>query len=335
VLAVAAAAHYGQPTATPGVTLSQPDPAAPGGVFASGTADGKRWALAVRNIAAGPAIRTCLPAVMFNGQYGDVLYKTAPGTPSFGNPAMLAHIPGFPGIGVLFTQLAAGDNRLVGTLPGGRSITATALRVRSCGTSFHLAGFAFDLRRAPIEIATSGPLGLDESLVVNAGTAGSLFGPALPGMWSNLDKSRAHIAASRAQHPIGTGTVTGQIWHIRTSLGLFGQCYTATLRTPGHGRGQGTECVPVAAPPRTFAVTEVPVPGARAALPGYAALVNPRTAYVLASINNGSTVRVAAVHLAGRAYVAVAAPVGCALSWLKLVDSAGHVFAQGPAYSAT
>jgi hypothetical protein len=247
---------------------------------------------------------------------------------------MLARIPGFPGIGVIFTQLAAGDNRLVGTLPSGQSITARALRVRSCGTSFNLAGFAFELRRAPTEIATSGPLGLDESLVVNAGTAGSLFGPAVPGMWSNLDKSRADIAASKAQHPIGTGTVRGQIWHMRTSLGLFGQCYTATLRTPGRGRGQGTECVPVAAPPRTFALTPVLVQGARTGLPGYAGLVNPHTAYVLASINNGATVRVAAVHLAGRAYIAVVAPAGCTLSWLKLVDSAGHVFAQGPVYGA-
>src|SRR5215472_17828535 len=46
------------------VTLNAPNPNAPGGVFASGTADGKPWRLAVRNIAADPGTRLCLPAVM-------------------------------------------------------------------------------------------------------------------------------------------------------------------------------------------------------------------------------------------------------------------------------
>jgi hypothetical protein len=36
----------------------------------------------------------------------------------------------------------------------------------------------------------------------------------------------------------------------------------------------------------------------------------------------------------GRAYIAVVAPADCALSWLSLFDSAGHVFAQGPVYGS-
>jgi len=334
-LAVAAAAHFTRPAPPASVTLSQPNPAAPGGVFASGTFAGKRWKLAVRNIAAAPGIRSCLPAVMFNGQYGDVLFKLTRSTPSFGNPALLAQIPGMPGISAMFTQVADGDSRLVGTYADGRSVTARAVRVRACGTSFNLAGFAFASRTAPAMIATYNSFGLDQSLVLSGSGGAGPFPRTSPGIWSNLDKSQAHIAASKAQHPIGTGTVRGQIWHMRASLGLFGQCYTGTLRILGYGRGQGSECVPVAVPPRTFAVTPVPVPDAQDQLPGYAVLVNPRTAYALASITDGATVRVVPAHLGGRAYLAVVAPAGCELSWLKLVDSAGHVFAQGPVYGAT
>jgi hypothetical protein len=144
----------------------------------------------------------------------------------------------------------------------------------------------------------------------------------------NLDKSRADIAASQAGQPIGTGAVSGQIWHIWASLGLYGQCYTAAGRILGHGRGQGSECVPVTTPPRTAALTVVPVSSARAQLPGYAGLVNPRTAYAYASISNGTTHRVVPVRVAGRAYIALLAPPGCQLTRLSLFDASGHLFAN-------
>ena len=326
VLAVAAAAHFGGPAAAPPVTLNPPNPAAPGGVFASGTADGRKWALAVRNIAAGS--HTCLPAVMFNGRYGDVLYKVRPGTPPFGNPALLAWIPGFPGVGVIFTQVAVGDGRLVGTPPHGRSITARPVLVRACGTSFNLAGYAFDDSRGiTSEIAAYNRFGPDKGLVLRQGAGpGSLPGPEPAGIWSNLDKSWADNAASQAQYPIGAGRAAGQIWHIRTSLGLSGQCYTATLRA-GRGRGQSSECVPVAAPPRTVALAFVPVVGAPAQrLTGYAGLVNPRTARVAVSFSGAPDITARPVTVAGRAYVAFVVPPGCDVALLRLIDATGHVF---------
>ena len=70
VLAVRAA--QGPAPAT--VTVNEPRPGAPGGVFASGTAGGKPWRMAVRNIAADPGTQWCLPAVMFNGHNGNVLF---------------------------------------------------------------------------------------------------------------------------------------------------------------------------------------------------------------------------------------------------------------------
>ena len=154
-LAVVAAARFNTKTVTVhGVTLNTPNPAAPGGVFASGTAYGKPWALAVRNIAAAPGTHWCRAAVMFNGRDGDVLFKTGSGTPSFGHPAILSHVHGFPRVGVIFTQVAPGITHLVLTFPNGRRITATPVRVRACGTSFNLAGLAYDSQHVPNEIAT-------------------------------------------------------------------------------------------------------------------------------------------------------------------------------------
>jgi hypothetical protein len=327
-LAVVAAARFDKAATGPTVTLNQPNPAAPGGVFASGTAHGKPWALAVRNIAAAPGTHWCRAAVMFNGRDGDVLFKTGRGTPSFGNPAFLSNIRGFRGVGAVFTQVAPDTTRLALTFPNGRRISATPVRVRACGTSFNLAGLAYDLRHIPSEIATYSRFGLDEGLDVNFATATNVFEPTTPGIWMNLDNSRADIAASQAGQPIGTGTVRGQIWHMWASLGLYGQCYTATGRVPGHGRAQGSECVPVTMPPRTAALTQVPVSSALTQLPGYAGLVNPRTAYVYASVNDGTTHKVIPVRVAGRAYIALAAPAGCAVTSLRLFDASGHLFAH-------
>jgi len=337
-LAVAAATRFDKTPATARstVTLNAPDPAAPGGVFASGTADGKPWALAVRNIAAAPGTHWCRAAVMFNGQDGDVLFKTGPGIPSFGNPALLSHIHGFPHVGVVFTQVAMGTTRLALTFPSGRQISAKPVRVRACGTSFNLAGLAYDSRHVPSEIATYTTFGLDESLDVNVAMDTSVFEFTTPGIWMNLDNSRADIAASQAGHPIGTGTVNGQIWHMWASLGLYGQCYTAAGRVPGHGRGQGSECVPVTMPPRTATLTAVAVSSAQTQLPGYAGLVNPRTAYAYATVSDGTTHQVVPVRVAGRVYIALVAPPGCRLSSLSLFDANGHAFASvvNPAQSA-
>jgi hypothetical protein len=325
-LAVVAAARFNKEPTGATVTLNAPNPAAPGGVFASGTAHGKPWVLAVRNIAAAPGTHWCRAAVMFNGTDGDVLFKTGRGTPSFGNPALLSHIRGFPRVGVVFTQVATGTTRLALTFPDGRQISATPVRVRACGTSFNLAGLAFDSRHLPSEIATYTRFWLGDGLNVNLTMATSFFEYTTPGMWMNLDNSRADIAASQAGNPIGTGTVNGQIWHLWASLGLYGQCYTAAGRVPGHGRGQGSVCVPVTTPPRTASLTAVPVSSAQTQLPGYAGLVNPRTAYVYASIDNGTTVRVVPVRVAGRAYIAIVAPPGCQLISLSLFDATGHLF---------
>jgi hypothetical protein len=332
VLAVAGgalSAHVtgGQQAAPPTVTVSVPGPAAPGAVFASGTADGKPWHLAVRNIAADPGTRWCLPAVMLNGRDGDVLFKAGP-KPSFGNPAFLTSIPGFRGVSAVFTQVAPDVTRLVATFPGGRQVSVRPVWVSACTQRFHLAGFAYAAAwRGPSELATYSRFGLDDGLVITPADLNPA-GPASPGVWVNLDTSRVDIAISEGANPIGAGRVNGQIWHIRVSLGLFGQCYTATLRGgPRDGRGESRECMPVTAPPRVIALDPVPVLGATTELPGYAGLVNPRAARAVVSINNGTSLTVRPVNVAGRAYLAFAVPPGCRPYRLSLYDAAGHLFA--------
>ena len=329
---VALSAHVtgGQQAARPSVTVSAPDPAAPGGVFASGTADGKRWSLAVRNIAADPGTQWCEPAVMVNGRDGDVLFGTGPRAPSFGNPALLRDVAGLPGIGFMFTQVAPDVTRLSAGLSDGTQLSVRPVRVSACGQSFDLAGFAFaKARHRVMELDTFTRGGLDTGLpLTNSAGAGNVFGTTPQGVWANTDNNRADIAASWAHNPIGTGTIAGQRWHINASLGLFGQCYIATLRGgSGGGNGRGTECVPVAAPPRTIALSPLPVPAAHTQLPGYAGLVNPRTAKVEVALSGGTIPPARPVTVAGRAYVAFVIPPGCQVLQLKLFDAAGHVFA--------
>jgi len=325
--ALSAHALAGHKPAPPRVTISAPDPAAPGGVFASGIANGKPWHLAVRNIAADPGTRWCLPAVMFNGHYGDVLYPVAKGAQPYGDPAYLADIPGFPGVGAIFTQVKPGVTKVSATWRDGRSLNIGPVQVTGCGGEhFRLAGFAFDNTHGIAPILTVEGYGYSESL--GLGYPG-LFGHTAPGVWANTDKNRVDIAPSRAAEPIGRGTVNGQIWNIRASLGLFGQCYAATLRGgPGGGLGQGSECAPIAAPPRTTALAFVPVPGAHTQLPGYAGLVNPRAAKVVVSIYNRPDVTLRPVRWTGRAYIAFVVPPGCRPYLIRLYDSAGHMFAS-------
>ena len=93
--------------------------------------------------------------------------------------------------------------------------------------------------------------------------------------------------------------------------------------------GHARECVPIAVPPRTVSLDSAPFPDGIGGLTGYAGLVNPRTAYLHASVSNGTTQRVVPVGFAGRAYVAIVVPPGCELTWVSLFDASGHLFAQG------
>ena len=327
VAAVLAARFIAAPGPAPNantVTLNAPNPSAPGGVFASGAADGKPWRLAVRNIA-GPGTRRCVPAVMLNGRDGNVLFGAARGNLSLGHPALLREIPGLPGVGAMVTQLAPGTTRLVATLPDGGKLAVRPVRVAVCGQSFYLAGLLFtDPQDGISQLAYSGRGFAARLSLSDRATGASLFAATPAGVWASLDTSRRDIAASRASHLIGTGTVAGKTWRIRTGLGLFGQCYAATLRGGGHSY----RCVPVAAPPRTIAVDYVPIPYGRSHLAGYVGLVSPRAASVVVDFSSGLPHTYKPVSVAGRKYLAIVAPPDNVVDRVSLLDDAGHQFAS-------
>ncbi len=322
VAAVLAARFVGAPGPAPAaVTLNAPQPGAPGGVFASGTAHGKPWRLAVRNIAADPGTPWCLPAVMLNGRDGDVLFKAGSRAAAFGNPAVIANIPGLPGVGAAFTQVPPQVTRLLVYLPGDRQLSVRPVRVSVCGEQFHLAGFAFtDPRRGVSQIMAYSRSRFYDGLVMGKLSAGTGFAA---GVWTNHDYSHADLAASWAHPTIGQDTVAGQRWYIDTSLGLLGQCYGGTVR---RGRSY-VECLPVAAPPRTIALDYVPLQGGYTQFTGYAGLVNPRTAKITVTFSAAPDLTVRPVNVAGRAYVAFAVPPGCQVTRMRLFDSTGRIFA--------
>ena len=86
--------------------LSEPPHA---GVFAAGTANGKRWSLAAVNLA-DPGYR-CLPGVVVNGQNGDLLQPGFLAGLALGNAGFLAVSPGRPAAGYAFLWLRPGVTR--------------------------------------------------------------------------------------------------------------------------------------------------------------------------------------------------------------------------------
>ena len=323
VAAVLAARFIGAPGPAPAaVTLNAPRPGAPGGVFASGTAHGHPWQLAVRNIAADPGTSWCLPAVMLNGRDGNVLFKADKGTASFDGTALLFRVPGLPGFGALLVQVPPQARRLAVTFLNGRSLSVDAVWVSACGQRFHLAGFVYANSDRGIRQLSASPSGMSESLSFAYGGSGS---GSTAGVWLNFDNSRADVAASQAYRPIGTGTVGSQRWQIDTSLGLFGQCYRATALVGGVPSRQ---CVPVAAPPAGIVLDYVLVQGWNAQYTGYAGLVSPRTAKVTVTFSGAPDQTLRPVNVTGRKYIAFVVPPGCDVIRITLANSAGHTFAR-------
>jgi hypothetical protein len=319
------------PVALPGhaVTLNVPDPRAPGGVFASGTADGRPWRLAVRNIA-GPA-PWCLPSVMLNSRDGDVLFYRPGRTPPISNTAFLTD-PGStdpggqPGAGYAFAEVGSGVIRLAVTLRDGTRLSVRPVAVRLCGQRFHLAGFGYPSAGVAQVTAYVG-----DRATFSYHPPGTLFVPrasapgtfAAPGLWYNT-KSRG----SAASGPIGSGQAGGATWRLSMSLGAVGQCYTGYASGRGlHGKAE--ECLPVQAPPAGAALSWVPFPATAAAgLTGYAGLVSPRTGYVIARLSDGTTRRLTPVDMGGRKYFGLAVGQGARLARVTMYDAAGRAFAS-------
>ena len=297
------------PPAAPAIT------AGPDGVFASGTADGHPWRLAVQNIA-DPGY-PCLPAITINGTDADWVY------PDPGSKGAVGLGPALPGFGFGFIQLPADIN---GVTVNGRH-HVPAVTVAACGDRYHLVGFAYSLAE-PLQVSvTNPPLGWSRVItmpVVSTQPPGPTTSPETPGLWMNTD-SASREAVSQT---LASGTRPGgQGWNIKVQLGTGGECYEFDAAGPP-GSAQMGYCGPVSTPdgPETIMALPLGFPSGTGAT-GYAVQVSPRTARVKAVLSDGSSVLATMQVVDGRKYAAFIVPDPLRLSRLIWLDARGRVIA--------
>src|SRR5690242_5941085 len=155
------------------VTVPASGIAGPGVVFASGTADGHAWRLAVENVA-DPGYR-CLPAITVNGTDANLVQ------PNPRNYAAVAFGPAAPGLGFAYVQLPAD---VTGIVLDGQE-TVPAVTARACGLRYRLAGFAYRLAHRPRVTAAGAAASYQLPLVGSLGTTTAPAGQNY-GVWTNV-----------------------------------------------------------------------------------------------------------------------------------------------------
>jgi hypothetical protein len=295
------------PPAAPAVT------AGPDGVFASGTADGHPWRLAVQNIA-DPGYR-CLPAIVINGTDADPVY------PDPGNAASVGLGQAVRGEAFAFIQLPA---RVGGVIVNGDH-NVPAVIVNACGYRYRLVGFSYSLAGAlRITLAKPYPGWTADVFVPTQATQGGIT-PA-EGLWINTYTA----AGASASATVASGTLAGgQDWIIKLQFGPGGDCYEFDGQN-SLGSTQMGYCGPVSTPTGPETIMALPLgfdePGAGAI--GYAFQVSPDTTRVRAVLDNGSSVLATPRIVDGRKYVAFVVPSPRSLHRLIWLDAAGRVMAS-------
>ncbi len=330
---IAAASVPGPPAVPRPPALPAPLPASqtagPGGVFATGVADGHAWRLAVQNIA-DPGYR-CISAITVNGTDAD------PVSPSPGNYADMALGLAAPGIGFAFLQLPADVRQVV--LDGQENLPATTVTV--CGQRYRVVGFAYRLAQPPrisvvarpgwprLRVATDvaspdWPVVYQLPLVSTA--------PPVPdtssqtdGIWNNVGPTGGEMASGLL--------ASGRTWSIRLLLDVGGDCYqfdsASVLYSPQLGA-----CGPISTPDGPETIMALPLshpPGSHNAATGYAVQVSPVTAHLKATASDGSTQLVTPRLVDGRRYAAFAVAKSLRLTRLTWLDAAGREIASSTA----
>jgi hypothetical protein len=295
------------PPAAPAVT------AGPDGVFASGTADGHPWRLAVQNIA-DPWYR-CLPAIVLNGTDAD------PVSPDPGNAGSVALGQAVRGVAFAFIQLPA---RVGGVIVNGDH-NVPAVIVHACGYRYRLAGFSYSLA-GPLRITLAKPYpGWSADVFVpTPATQGGIT--QAEGLWINTYTA----AGATASATVASGTLQGgQGWIIKLQFGPGGDCYEFDGQN-SLGSTQMGYCGPVSTPAGPETIMALPLgfdePGVGAI--GYAIQVSPGTARVRAVLDNGSSVLATPRIVDGRKYVAFVVPSPRSLHRLIWLDAADRVMAS-------
>jgi hypothetical protein len=295
------------PPAAPAIT------AGPDGVFASGTADGRPWRLAVQNIA-DPGYR-CLPAVVLNGTDADPVY------PAPGNAASVGLGQAVRGVAFAFIQL---PDRVGGVIVNGHQ-NVPAVIVNACGYRYRLVGFSYSLAGAlRITLAKPYPGWSADVFVPTPATVGGST-PA-EGLWINTYTAPGPTASAT----LASGTLPGgQGWIIKLQFDPGGDCYEFDGQT-SLGSTQMGYCGPVSTPAGPETIMALPLGFNEPAVGaiGYAVQVSPGTARVRAVLDNGSSVLATPRIVDGRKYVAFVVPSPRSLHRLIWLDAAGRVMAS-------
>jgi hypothetical protein len=289
------------------VTVPASGIAGPGGVFASGTAGGHAWRLAVQNVA-DPGYR-CLPAITVNGTDANLVQ------PNSWNYAAVAPGPAAPGLGFAFVQLPAGVSGII--LDGQESIPA--ITATACGLHYRLAGFAYRLAHPPRITAANSQASYQLPAVGSQAT--SAAAPAY-GIWTNMGTPGAETAQGVL--------ASGRTWSISLLLGAGGDCYEFNSITIS-GNPISDVCGPVGTPdgPETIVALPLSYPPAGIHGPtGYAVQVSPATARLEATLSDGSTQLVTPRVVGGRRYVVFTVGTSVRLERLTWLDARGRAFAS-------
>jgi hypothetical protein len=295
------------PPAAPAIT------AGPDGVFASGTADGHPWRLAVQNIA-DPGYR-CLPAIVINGTDAD------PVSPAPGNAASVGLGQAVRGVAFAFIQLPAGVGGVI--VNGHQNVPAVI--VNACGYRYRLVGFSYSLA-GPLRITLAKPYpgwSADVFVPTPATQGGST--PA-EGLWINTYTATGATASAT----VASGTLPGgQGWIIKLQFGPGGDCYEFDGQNSS-GSTQMGYCGPVSAPagPETIMALPLGFAGPGVGATGYAVQVSPGTARIRAVFDNGSSVLATPRIVDGRKYAAFIVPDPFRLVKLTWFDARGRIIAS-------
>lgn len=303
-----------------GTTANTPDASAGGGVFASGTSNGRRWQLAAVNLA-DPGYR-CLPGVVLDGQNGDLLQAGfGPGLP-LGNLAFLALYPGRPGIGFAFLNLQPGVSEVTASLGDRTRLRLQPVTITVCGQRFRLAGFEY-----PPQGVTQITGRSAQGRPIEYTPLPDYFNPASPlqaGTWANVQAATANVASGQ----IASGSIDGTSWRMQVTLGPNGECFTSQSAPYGWGF-DASVCVPVGAPSKDASLTPISFRMRGAVIwIWYPGTVNTSTGYLLAHLSNGTTRQLVPAVAGGRKYFVLTVSKRIKLTRLTLYDTHRHVLAD-------
>ena len=232
--------------------------------------------------------------------------------------AFLTSVPGQPAAGFAALRVSPQVTRLTVSLRDGRTFALRPVPVHACGRRLPLAGFSYPRSGVAAITAYAGAQVLTRvtppaSLFTSTAAPGGRYVPPgtpgsagstlrlVPGVWQQLWRTPVTVASG----PVMSGRLAGTRWRISVQLGAAGDCFLGGT-FGGQVATRATDCVPIALPPATvtlrrFVIQQHGLINQHSGLTGYAGLASPRTAYLVARLSDGGSVRVQPVQAAGRA----------------------------------